>query len=114
MKLLTEDADLRCAHELGKVSIAAGQDWVRIEDRRVLVEHDPVSRSISGCPNYGPTIKPCTTSLAVQRGYSSWVRIDDRRVCLDTVTGLTDGTPPGTVKYQVRNSGQRFVEQEQP
>lgn len=113
MKLLTEDADLRCAHQLGRVSIAAGQGWVRIEGRKVLVAHDPESRSISDCPNYGPTIKPCTTTLVVQRGYSSWVRIDGHRVCLDTVTGMTDGTPPGTVKYQVRDSGQRFVRQEQ-
>ncbi len=114
MKLLTEDADLRCAHELGRVGITTSQDWIRIEGRRVLVEHDPVSRSIGGCPNYGPTIKPCTLTLAVQQGYSSLVRIDGRRICLDTVIGLTDGTPPGTVKYQVRNSGQQFVEQEQP
>ena len=114
MKLVTEDADLRCAHQLGRVSIAAGQDWVRIEGRKVLVAHDPVSRSIAGCPNYGPTIKPCTTTLAVQRGYSTLVRIDGCQVCLDTVTGITDGTPPGTVKYQVRDSGQGFVRQGQP
>jgi hypothetical protein len=30
-------------------------------------------------------------------------------VCLDAVTGLTDGTPPGIVKYKVRNAGQRLV-----
>jgi hypothetical protein len=112
MELLTEDADLRCAHELGKVGIVASQDWVRIEDRRVLVENDPESRAIGGCPNYGPAIKPCVSTLAVQQGYSSLVRIDGRRACLDTVEGLTDGTPPGTVRYQVRDSGQRFVEQE--
>jgi hypothetical protein len=37
------------------------------------------------------------------------VRIDGRRVCLDTVTGLTDGTPPGTIKYEVRSPGQDLV-----
>lgn len=109
--LLTEDADLRCAHELGQVSIHASQGWVRIEGRRVLVERDPQRCAISGCPNYGPTIKPCLTTLAVQAGYSELVRIDGRRICLDTLAGLTDGTPPGTVKYQVRASGQNFVRQ---
>ena len=113
MELLTEDADLRCAHELGKVSIQAGQGWVRIEGRRVLVERDPERCTLSGCPNYGPTIKPCTTTLAVQTGYSALVRIDGRPICLDTVIGLTDGTPPGTVKYRVRTSGQRLVRQRQ-
>ncbi len=112
MELLTEDADLRCAHELGKVGIVAGQRWVRIEGRRVLVERDPEGRPISGCPNYGPTIKPCTSTLVVETGYSPLVRIDGRRVCLDTVTGVTDGTPPGTVKYTVRDSGQRLIVQQ--
>lgn len=114
MELLTEDADLRCAHELGKVGIVATQNWVRINDRRILVERDPEGRPIGGCPNYGPTIKPCTSTLIVRQGYSSFARIDGRRVCLDTVMGLTDGTPPGTVKYKVRDSGQRTVRQRQP
>jgi hypothetical protein len=30
-------------------------------------------------------------------------------VCLDTVTGLTDGTPPGIVTYKVRHAGQALV-----
>jgi hypothetical protein len=42
-------------------------------------------------------------------GYSSFVRINGRAVCLDTVTGFTDGTPPGVVKYIVRHPGQKFV-----
>lgn len=114
MYLLTEDADLRCAHELGKVGMVPYQDWVRIEGRRLLVERDPEHRPISGCPNYGPTIKPCASTLAVQSGYSGLVRIEGRRLCLDTVVGLTDGTPPGTVKYHVRASGQHLARQITP
>lgn len=109
MKLLTEDADLRCAHDLGKVAITATQNWVRINGRRVLVQNNPEGRTISGCPNYGPTIKPCTTTLAVQTGYSTFIYVEGRPVCLDSVTGLTDGTPPGTVQYGVRSSGQDTV-----
>jgi hypothetical protein len=37
------------------------------------------------------------------------VRIDGCAVCLDTVTGLTDGTPPGIVTYKVRSPGQTLV-----
>jgi hypothetical protein len=109
MDLLTEDADLRCAHDLGKVSVAPTQHWVRISGRKVLVQNNPESRSISGCPNYGPTIKACTTTLAVRSGYSSFIAIDGKPICLSSVTGLTDGTPPGSVKYYVRNSGQSWV-----
>jgi hypothetical protein len=111
MRVLTEDAVLVCAHELGIVGIAATQGLVRVNGRRVLVEKDPEGRPIAGCPNVGPAIKPCTSTLAVRAGYSGLVRIDGRRVCLDTVTGLTDGTPPGTVLYRVRSPGQTLVAQ---
>lgn len=111
MHWLTEDAVLVCDHELGIVGISATQDLVTVNGRRVLVAVDPESRPIVGCPNVGPTIKPCTSTLPVQQGYSDLIRIQGRRVCLDPVTGLTDGTPPGTVKYHVRNAGQALVEE---
>jgi len=109
MKVLTEDALLVCNHELGTVDIRATQTLVTIEDRQVLVETDPAQRPIKNCPNVGATIKPCQLTLRVQDGYSDLLRVEGRRICLDAVTGLTDGTPPGTVKYKVRAPGQGFV-----
>lgn len=109
MKIMTEDAVVVCTHELGRVEIVATQNLVRINGRRVLVERDPEGRPIVGCPNAAPPSKPCLTTLVVQEGYSGMLSIDSKRVCLDTVTGLTDGTPPGTVKYQVRRPGQVLV-----
>lgn len=111
MLLLTEDAALICKHRLGKVDIAPSQDWVRIDGRRVLVEDDPENRGVSGCPNYGPTIKPCTHTLRVKQGYSDLLRIGGKRACLDAVSGLTDGTPPGTVDYVVRAPGQDWIDE---
>ncbi len=109
MRVLTLDALVVCAHELGKVGLVASQSWVTVEGRPVLVRPDPEGRPIAGCPNIGPTIKPCTTTLVVKAGYSAFVRIGGRPVCLDTVTGLTDGTPPGVVKYKVNAPGQMLV-----
>lgn len=109
MQLLTEDAVLCCAHELGLVGISTTQSLVSIEDRKVLVAIDPEAKPIVGCPNVGPGIKACLITLKVQTGYSDLVRIDGQRICLETVTGLTDGTPPGTVKYKVRTPGQDWV-----
>jgi hypothetical protein len=109
MLLLTEDAVLTCKHELGIVGMIGTQNLVTIGGRKVLVEHDPEGRPIIGCPNIGATIKPCLLTLKVQAGYSSWIRAEGRPVCLDTITGLTDGTPPGIVKYQVRAPGQSLV-----
>ena len=109
MKLLTEDAILVCDHKLGAVSIQAGQGLVTIGRRRVLVDNDPEGKAITKCPNVGATIKPCQRTLNVQQGYSDFIRVEGKRVCLDTVTGLTDGTPPGTIHYTVVKPGQELV-----
>lgn len=110
MRVLTVDALLLCDHG-GKVSIGARQSWVTIAGRPVLVATDPEGCSISGCPNTNPLLglKLCTRTLPVTGGYSSFVRIDGRAVCLDTVTGLTDGTPPGVVTYTVKHPGQALA-----
>jgi len=107
--VLTEDAVIVCSHELGLVRIEATQDLVTVAARRLLVEVDPEGRPIVGCPNIGVAIKPCTSTLKVQAGYSEWLRISGRRICLDTIRGLTDGTPPGVVDYKVRHPGQNLV-----
>ena len=109
MLLLTEDAVLTCRHELGIVGMVGTQNLLTIGGRQVLVDGDPEGRPIGGCPNVGATIKPCLLTLKAQAGYSDWIRVDGRRVCLDTISGLTDGTPPGIVKYQVRAPGQSLV-----
>lgn len=111
MRLLTENAALACSHDLGNVKIEPSQSLVTVMKARVLVETDPERRPISGCPNTAPGIKPCGLTLQVREGYSELLRIEGRRVCLDTVTGLTDGTPPGAVTYTVRNPGQELVEE---
>ncbi len=108
MLALTEDAGLFCKHVTGKVAIKTSQSLVTVEGRNVLVEPDPVGCSISGCPSVVP-FKPCLTTLLVQKGYSEFIRIQNRRLCLDTVTGFTDGTPPGVIMYVVRFAGQQFV-----
>jgi hypothetical protein len=111
MYILIEDALVVCTHEVGIVKIEAGQALVTIGGRKVLVEIDPQGRPISGCPNVGPGIKACLTTLVVKEGYSDLLRIDGKRVCLDTVTGFTDGTPPGIVKYKVNKPGQNLVKE---
>ena len=109
MNLLTQDAVVNCAQELGIVGIIATKSLVTVARRPGLVATDPEQRPIACCTMYGPTVKPCTNTLKVQAGYSDLLRINGKRVCLDTVTGLTDGTPPGTVKYSVRSPGQSLV-----
>ncbi|HEX9018919.1 MAG TPA: hypothetical protein VF806_07015 [Anaerolineaceae bacterium] len=110
MKILTLKAVIICAHiPPGKVSLSATQKLVTVEGVPVLVRADPEAKSIVGCPNARPGIKPCTLTLVVKKGYSDLMRIDGRQVCLDTINGLTDGTPPGTVNYTVQKPGQTLV-----
>jgi hypothetical protein len=49
-----------------------------------------------------------TSGLRVEAGYSDFLRIDGHRVCLDPVTGRTNGVPP-IFHYLVRDPGQRLV-----
>lgn len=107
--LLVKGAKLACDHMGPGQFKKAGQTFVRIGGEPVLVVGDPQGQGIFPCPNLGATIKPCTLTLVETTGDSEFIRIDGQSVCLDTVTGLTDGTPPGLVKYEVKEPGQRFV-----
>lgn len=106
---LTEKADVRCAHRLGKAPQQASQLWVTVEATPVLVAPDPVGRDIGGCPNIGVAIKPCTKTLPIHQGESEWIRIDDHPVIRSDLWGYTDGTPPGAVKYEVLDPAQQLV-----
>ena len=108
MKALTVRAVLQCDHD-GKVTLQNRQSWVRVQAQPLLVDDDPEGRAIVACPNFGPLIKPCVTTLAVRAGYSTFVRIGKRSVCLDSIEGFTDGTPPGIVTYTVRQAGQSLI-----
>lgn len=108
MEWVTAAAVVRCGHD-GKVDNNPSQHWVRVSGAEVLVDNDPEGRHIGGCPNIGPTMKPCVLTLRVQSGYSGWITIGGRAVVLSHLDGLTDGTVPGTVHYTVRDPGQRYV-----
>ena len=109
MYCMTEDATVVCDHQYGNVQgFDPAQGWVTVMRRRILVEPDPVGRTIAGCPNLPPMGKPCTNTMAVASGYSALIRIDGRRVCLDTVVGMTNGVAP--VLYRVRNPAQELVD----
>ena len=83
---------------------------MRISGALVLINNDPGSKSIGGCSNAGPTIKPCTTTLVVEQGKSDFVTIGGTPVLLQTTVGGTDGTPPSATKYRVRHPGQELVD----
>jgi hypothetical protein len=107
--LVTRESRVTCDHALGVVALIASQGWVRVDAVEVLVQPDPERRTITGCPNIGATVKPCTSTLAVETGYSGLVRVDGRPVVRSDLAGFTDGTPPGAVRYGVADPLNRFV-----
>lgn len=110
--LLTEDARLVCGHPPGHVTDnRPSQRFARIQGKRILVRNDPEFRDIVLCPNVNVSVglKPCQKTLIARTGYSDFVRIGGDPVCLDSLVGFTDGSPPGTVEYHVKSPGQRFV-----
>ena len=106
---LTDAADVRCAHKVGRSPQKASQSWVSVNGRPVLVAPDPVGRPVQGCPNIGVSIKPCTSTLAIKAGQSTFVRVDGHPVIRADLTGYTDGTPPGQVTYDVLDAAQVLV-----
>ena len=112
MKIITEAGLISCDHATGIVTKLASQRFVSINSALVLVGNDPGNKPIAGCSNIAPTIKPCTMTMAVEEGKSALVFINNKPVCLETVIGGTDGTPPGLTKYRVRVPGQIFVDTE--
>lgn len=108
---ITNRADLRCNHANGRVRLEHQQSWVQVDGTPVLVSGDTVGRPIEGCPNAGPTIKPCTATVSVEEGLSDFITIDGVQICLATCSGLTDGTPPGSANYSVKAAGQSIIEE---
>ena len=111
MLAITEEAVIVCDHQPGTVQNEPSQQWVTVEGVPVLVATDPEGREIESCPNTNPLtgLVKCSTTLKVQVGYSLLARIDGHDVCLDSLVGLTDGSPPGLFHYTVRTPGQDIV-----
>lgn len=108
MRLLTRASVVTCGHG-GVVQNVPSQQHVTIGGVPVLVEDDPVGRVVLACPNYGLSLKPCTTTRAVRTGYSTFVTVGGRPVCLDTLEGVTDGVDAQVVLYTLRDARQQLV-----
>jgi hypothetical protein len=110
MKALSQTAVVTCDHGTGIVANAASQQLVTVFGVPLLIGKDPVGKGIAGCTNVSTTIKPCTSTINLDSGNSSWVTINGQGVCLDSVVGGTDGTPPSATKYRVKFAGQVLVD----
>jgi hypothetical protein len=107
--VVTSNATILCAHG-GRVMLVPRQVQVLIQGGSVLCEPDLVGAPVVGCAQ-PPTLstKPCTTVVSTFPGSTSMkVAVGGRPVYIATLTGLTDGVPPGAV--MVVDPGQAVVQ----
>lgn len=96
--VVTTNASIMCVHG-GKVTLLPRQMTVTIQGGSVMCEPDLVGAPVAGCgqPTTGTT-KQCTMVASTLPGSSSpVVKVAGRPVYLATLTGLTDGVPPGAI-----------------
>src|SRR3712207_5606533 len=96
--IVTSNATILCAHG-GRVTLIPRQATVTIAGGSVLCEPDLVGAPILGCAQApSPSTKPCTTVVTTLPGSTSLkVLVGGRPVYVATLSGMTDGVPPGVI-----------------
>jgi hypothetical protein len=97
--IVNSNAAIMCPHG-GRVMIVPRQSQILVQGGPALCEPDLVGAPIVGCAQApSPTTKPCTTVISTLPGSSSpRVLVGGRPVYLSTLSGLTDGVPPGVIQ----------------
>ena len=96
--IVTTNAVIMCAHG-GQVTLIPKQTQVTIQGGAILCEPDLVGSPIVGCAQPPtPATVPCTVVLSTLPGSTSLkVMVDGRPAYVATLSGLTNGVPPGTL-----------------
>ena len=107
--VVTSNATIICAHG-GQVVLIPKQMQVMMGGGPVLCEPDLAGAPIAGCAQPpSPSTKPCTMVVSALPGSTSLkVMVGGRPAYIATLTGLTDGVPPGTIMCV--NPGQTTVQ----
>lgn len=106
---VTEACDMRCSHKLGRARPVAKAPFLRIKGKPVLAIGDLSGLTVRRCPNIGPSVSPCRTSLPAIAGASDFVFVNGRRLALAPATGSTDAIPPVVSTWRLRRPGQELV-----
>ena len=96
--LLTTNGTVLCSHG-GRVTLIPRQAQIQATNGQALCEPDLVGAPIVGCP-VAPSMstKPCTTVVLTLPGSTSLkVTVGGRPAYTASVSGITDGVPPGSI-----------------
>ena len=105
-RAVTERCVMRCSHAMGRARPVSSRPFLRFDGAAALVIQDFAPLAISWCPNVGPTVAPCRTSLPPATGASAFVFVGGRPLALEHARGATDGVPPGATTWSLRDPGQ--------
>ena len=96
--IVTSNASIMCIHG-GQVTLIPKQTQVTIQGGAILCEGDLVGAPIVGCAQPpSPGTKPCTMVVSTLPGSTSLkVMVSGRPAYVATLSGVTDGVPPGTI-----------------
>ncbi|MEV4559237.1 hypothetical protein AB0K51_19920 [Kitasatospora sp. NPDC049285] len=95
--VLNADASIGCGHG-GTVQITPGQRTFKAGGAPVLAVGDLDGRPIAGCTQVtsGTTVQ-CSAVVSVAGGAAATLTAGGRPALLETVSGLTNGAPPGVL-----------------
>lgn len=114
MMYLVYGISLCCSHE-GEVQVSRPLNSLTLNGNPILCVDDLIGAEIRGCKQQGPGLKPCGTVRSVLTGRSEGIMVDGKVPLLQSVIGLTDGMPPGTViAKKVNCDAQTLVKSKRP
>jgi hypothetical protein len=106
--VLTESSDVECGHQ-GTVGVT-GAPKLTVGGNKALLQTGVAGQSVTACttpnaPAATPPTKPCQTVVSVLPvSLARKLTIGGQPVVLDTLKGLTDGLPPGTLTAAARQT----------
>ena len=105
--VLTITSIINCPHLPGKLAFTGVNHKLKVLGSPVLVKTDIMSATVQDCTNPTATPPPpqkCLVVASVSVGESSKLKVGSVPVMLDTLAGLTNGAPTGTLTVaQVQN-----------
>ncbi|MFE5587286.1 hypothetical protein [Kitasatospora sp. NPDC056531] len=105
--VLTTASVLQCIHG-GQLTVPSNDTALTVDGQPVLLQSDLATATVVGCANTNAAAgqTPCLMVTAVLAGLSTKLTVRGQPVLLETAQGLTNGTPPAPVMWQVASAGQ--------
>ncbi|WP_432828762.1 hypothetical protein [Dactylosporangium sp. CA-092794] len=107
--MLTVGSSVICSHS-GTFTFTAGHKLLTVDGQAVVRQSELQNAVITGCKNTVANLgqKPCLAIASIIAGLAHKLTVGGEAAALDTATGLTNSTPPGT--WSVTSAGQTKLE----